>query len=67
VQPLQDLKVSVREDDGQTVVRSSALQISGDADATFSVEETSRVCNFIVGHVRNSPVSNEEHELRSGG
>src|SRR5712691_1267355 len=39
LQPREHLKVGIRKDDRESVVRTTTLQISRDTDAAFSVEK----------------------------
>ena len=50
LQPLEDSKVGIRENDCEAMVWTSALQIAGDIDATFSIEKARRIRNFMVRH-----------------
>ncbi|OLC41885.1 MAG: hypothetical protein AUH75_05395 [Gemmatimonadetes bacterium 13_1_40CM_4_65_7] len=58
-QPLEGLKVGIREDDLQSVVRTSALQVSDDIDATFSIEKARSIGHFMAGHSQKTIVRHE--------
>jgi len=60
LQPVENLKVSIRKDDRQRVVRAAALQIPSDIDATFSVEKARCVGDFMAGHCRRIIFRNEQ-------
>ncbi len=59
LQPLEDPKVGVGKDDGERVVRTSALQISRDIDAAFPIEKTGRIGHFVSGHLSRTVIGDE--------
>src|SRR5205823_906012 len=56
LKPAEDVKVRIREDDRQGVIRTAALQVSSNIDATFAVEKARSVGNFMGGHCRRTVV-----------
>jgi hypothetical protein len=59
-QPVQHLKVGIRKDDRESVVRSTALQIPSDIDATLAVEEPRHIGHFVAGYPRCTVIGSEE-------
>ena len=60
VQPVEYLKVGIREDDRKGVVRAPTLQIPGDIYAAFAIEKARRVRHFMTGQRNRTVVGDEE-------